>query len=869
MRRSNRRLPAFTLALSLALALALATPALAAESGRSGGEEERGFAALTAGATLREGFFDTYEKGDHLYLAVPPERLGRELLVVPRVGRGIGAGGLYSGLMYDRVEAAVVTLVRRGERLFLEHRPHRFTGREGTPEARAAERSYGASVLASAKIEAERDDGALLVDVYSWVVSDLLNVEAYLRQGLERSGQGSGGASLDASRSYLESVKAFPRNLEIRAKLTFRPNAPAELDTVPDDRFLPLTLHFSFIDPPAEPMTPRLADDRLGLILVARQDFSRRGDPDFFVRYAARWRLEPGKPIVFYLDPSIPQVYRPAVKAAVEGWNAAFETAGWVDAIRAEPLPPGADPDDIRYPSIRWITSHDADFGAVGNPIADPRTGEILDADVLVEAGMVEGFFKDWQTLVSPRTAGAMLRPGFPAGSSTRETDSFGLFMATQGSLARLALAARGEIARYQGAPGEPGADELVRQQLVWTILHEVGHDLGLHHNFRASSATPVDRLHDRAWTREHGLGGSVMDYYPVNLALPGEENGDFFPQAPGPYDHWAITYLYTPDAEEAARLARQGARPGHSFGAEVDVYAPGALDPTTNLWDLGSDPLAWSRRMVVILEDLYPRLPETVLTDDARPFDLTAAVMNLLQAQGAVVAPAVKYLGGQYVYRDHAGDPGHRPPFVNVPKAKQQEALAFLAEHAFGAGAFQVPPEVLREMGGLNWDHWGLPATFDGRIDPPYARRVREIQRHLFDDATDPLRLARIGDAELKFGVGEVLTLPELLGGLTEAVWSEVGSAPGGDVPLLRRDLQRHYLERMTRLLLDPPEGTPADARSVARMELAGLARRLQERLADPAAFDASTRAHLEEAAARIQKALEAQLTVAPGGGA
>lgn len=441
---------------------------------------DKSFAELTDGATLRSGFLDTYEKGDHLYLAVPPDRLERELLLVPRIGRGIGAGGLYSGLMYDRVEAAVVVLVRRGDRVFLEQRPHRFTAVPGSPEAIAAERSYGGSVLAAAKVEAERQDGTLLIDVYPWVVSDLLNAEARLR---------------DALRWRLE---------------------------------------------PGEPV----------------------GD-----------KMRPATPITFYLDPSIPEVYRPTVAAGIEGWKAAFEAAGWVDAIRAAPLPEGADPDDSRYPTIRWITSDDRGFGAVGNPIADPRTGEILDADVLVEAGMVEGFLGQDRALVRTRSgAEAVLSPGFRTGPGGLEVDGFGLFLGAQVSLARLALAAGGAggagdalAAQGPSGGGAPPADplpEYVRQTLLWTILHEVGHDLGLNHNFRASSSTPVERLHDREWTGRHGLGGSVARF---ELTRLGDRIGARL-KPPASFDDYTRAHL----EESAARI-------GAVLEAQLTVGLPGS----------------------------------------------------------------------------------------------------------------------------------------------------------------------------------------------------------------------------------------------------------------------------------------------------
>jgi hypothetical protein len=837
------------------LSIALACLPLAAD------EAEKSFDELVAGATARPGLFDTYEKGDHLYLAIPRERLGEELLLVPRIRRGIGDRGLYANTMYTRLEASVVTLERRGERVFLLELPHRFTAAPDTPAAVAVERGYSPSVLAAAKVEAERGDGAAVIDVYGWVVGDLVDAESFVKQAISEPGK-SRGVSLDAGRSYLEEVKAFPRNLELSSRLTFRPSESPELDSVPDNRFLSLGLRFSFIALPAEPMTPRLADDRIGLLVNARKNYSRTGDSSFFERIADRWRLEPGEqvgdlrrpqePIVYYLDATIPEAYRPFVKAGVEAWNAAFAAAGFHEAIRAEPLPDGADPADVRYHTVTWTASM-RPFGAFGNEIADPRTGEMLDADVVVDAGFIESLHHQWRSLVAPRAA-AQDAPG--DGRPDHLRDGYGLRLAAEAGLGRLALAARGELA----GGADPRALEFVGEYITELTMHEVGHTIGLDHNFRASSATPLDKLGDPRWTAEHGISASVMDYLPVNLAPLGEPEGERYMRAVGPYDRWAIAYLYTPDAGRAAQLARRSADPSHTFGTDVDLYAPGALDPLTHSWDLSADPLAWGRRRLELVRQLLPRLPEIVLTDGARYGDLTDAVDVLYDARFGAVRGAVRWIGGQYVHRDHVGDPGGRPPFVPVPRGRQLEALALLTQEAFAPESFALPPEVEGRLGARHWDHWGHEPTYDGRIDPPLHDRVLEGLTRLLEGLTDPYRLARIRDAE-GLGGEDVLTLPELMATLTAAIWEEAWTPPAVDPTALRRDLQRAWLDRLAVLLLKPPERTPADARAVARAALVDLGERLGGALGRREGLDAVSAAHFEESAARIARVLDAQL--------
>ena len=271
-------------------------------------------------------------------------------------------------------------------------------------------------------------------------------------------------------------------------------------------------------------------------------------------------------------------------------------------------------------------------------------------------------------------------------------------------------------------------------------------------------------------------------------------------------------------------------------------------------MYDLGADPLAWGAERSAMIRDLFPKIPEYALQDNSAFVDVTNAYNQLMNEYARALAPAVKYIGGQYMNRDHVGD--GRDPFVNVPKAKQLEALDLLVDRIFAEGALALAPEVLQSFGANGYEPWGSDRTTRRRADYPFHARTLELQSSVLNQILNPRRLARIRDGETKFGSGQVATIPEVLGSLTTAIWSELGL---GTISADRRDLQRAYLDTMARLVVNPANRTPADARAVARWELAQLRARIDA--AQPGASDGYTQAHLFEALARIDKTLEAGL--------
>ena len=838
---------------------------------------------VTKDAQLKKGFFNLYAKRENLYLEIQPSQLGMEFLGIWQIARGIGRDFVLGGLSI--FDDRLLTFERSGDHVLLIEKNTRFTAPKGSAIEKAKDLSLGNSVLASLKIESINDDThAILVDIAPLVVSDIGDMAEFIKDG-------NGGKSVrfDKERSSLGSVKTYPENIEIEAQLTYTPNDRSGLDlnTVPDERYIPVTMHYSFSKLPERPMMPRLADDRTGYFLTAVKDFSRDTKESFWVRYVNRWRLEkkdpnaalsePVKPIVYYIDKTVHEKYRPYVKQGVEAWQKAFEAAGFKNAIIAKDAPDDSsyDPGDVRYSTIRWITSSVPSFGAIGPSRVDPRTGEILDADILFEASIVLRRWRVYRDLVGPAGYAQCVLPTLEEPMTQLRPEL--RCDAAAGMAAGTSLAFLAASLDEGPAPENELWEKFTGQMLAHTVLHEVGHTLGLTHNFRASTATPYAELNDTTWTRAHGLMGSVMDYATPNISVDRSKQGDYYGVGPGTADLWMIRYGYTPsgaatsdaDYDFVRKIADESARAGNEYSPDADTYGPDALDPRSNIWDLGDDPLAFGRDRTALVQKIWKsdNLESRILGDGGEYPMLRRTMDGLLEQYGIGLGMAIKYVGGSYQYRDHRGQPGRRDAVQPVPAAKQREALDFLAERAFAVDAFAVPAKLLDRLAPDRWQHWGVADAFGAwtgpRLDYNLQDKAFALQNAILQGLMQPALLARLREAESR--TPAAFRMSELFDRLTRMTWGEVGSGSASamralDGPTTRRDVQRAYVDRLAQMVVSPPPGLPDDARALARLQLTRIDGKAARALAAKEPMGDYTRAHLLETRARIARALDAR---------
>ncbi len=436
-------------------------------------------------------------------------------------------------------------------------------------------------------------------------------------------------------------------------------------------------------------------------------------------------------------------------------------------------------------------------------------------------------------------------------------------------ALAALALA---QADPPKDGDGSAAMDQLVGQAIKEVTMHEVGHTLGLRHNFKGSTMLQASQLNDLNITRKQGLVGSVMDYAPVNLAPKGVAQGDYFTTTLGPYDYWAIEYAYKPlsggtdgEAEALQKIASRCASPGLDYATDEDLY--GTDDPLVNLFDLGADPMQFGKDRVLLAEDLLKNLADKTGEKGESYQRTRTAFRVLLQQYGNAAHLVSNFVGGEYVHRDHRGDPNGRDPLEPVKGDKQREALAFVEQHVFGDAAFQFSPQLLRRLGPDRWVHWGNERAMTDPVEFRLNEGVLDIQKTALDHLFDPNVLARIQDEALQADKDDhPLTVAELFRGLTDSIWKDAAADKDGKKTLassvIRRNLQREHLKDLTALVVGPSPA-PADARSLARAHLKEIAGRIDAVLSDKAVtVDETTRAHLDECRERIAKALNASMT-------
>jgi hypothetical protein len=836
----------------------------------------RTFAEVTRDAKESDGLFRLWQKEDKVWIEIAPDQLDHLYFFSTNLDQGLGesrflAGSMSSSLSRRFGGPAVVVFRKVGGNVQLIARNVKYTAQAGTPEARAVEDAFSDSLLATAPVasQAHPERKSILIEANALFFADLPGAAPRLEQSFRQP------YAFDARNSSFRDVKSTPDFASFSvtahyalARVTFpQPGSPytAEMpSTIPDIRSLFLGYHYSIARLPASVMRPRVADTRIGYFGTDVWDFTTDDRRVPIVHYINRWRLEkkdptaalsePKQPIVYWIDRTVPVKYRAAITAGILEWNKAFEKIGYKDAIRVEIQPDDAkfNTSDIKHASIRWMTTAKNSFSAIGPTVVDPRSGEILDADIGIDATSFRAF----------KNLGAETIPQRPSAPTGFESDapycSYAAEAVEYEAFAMLLLEARGSLT-LDG----PEAEAFIQAKLMATTMHEIGHTLGLTHNFRASTVYTDEQLADAEFTRKNGLTGSVMEYAPPNIALQGERQGEYHMSTLGPYDYWAIEYGYREiapehEAAELAKIASRSNEPQLAFMADDSLFNSG-LDPRVNTFDLGADPLAYAERQLRLGHELWD-LTEAKALQPGEKYALLRRNFNrgLFEIQQSA-QQAAKYIGGLTLHSDHAGS--GRAPLEPIPAAKQRAALNLLATTVFAADGFRFSPAFLSKLAITDVD---IDEARDlGRnvptVDVAVDQQVLELQRSVLAPLLGPDVAQRLLNNELKVrDPSQALTVYELYATLHKAIFSELST--GENITLVRRNLQREYVTRVATTVVRPAPNMPADARALLRADAQKLRGELAAAQKRPKA-SAETRAHVAESLATLDEALKAPL--------
>ena len=804
------------------------------------------------------GFFTLHQKEEKIWLEILPSQMGKPFFFSYNVTRSIGERGLYGSQMGS---SKLVEFHKVGNQVQLIAKNTQFFAKEGTPQAQFVTESFSDSLMSSTPMVSQPnpETKSILIEANSLLFTDIPGYQTRLEASFRMP------FSLDTRNTSFSSTKntSALTGLEVKAHFAVpKLSAPPPMSSpvpatpppsaTPDPRSMFVSFYYSFMPLP-EPMQTRLADERVGFFTLARTDYTTDAKIKSKTHYLTRWRLEkkdpsaavsePKEPIVYWLDKNIPEQYRATVTAGVLEWSKAFEKAGFKNAlvVKQQQVTDDFNNMDARHASIRWFTGADVGF-ATGPRRTDPRTGEILDADI----GISDGF-----TRTARRTMVEILaRPRGPDGEMCEEAET----SAQELHYALDLLEARG--LELDG----PEADALAKAYLKKTIMHEVGHTIGLRHNFRASTVNDLKKIHDAEFTKVNGIASSIMDYLPFNIAPKGEKQGEYVMSTIGAYDYWAVEYGYKqfPPGEEEIGLNQILAKSSQrelQFDTDEDAGYGSVIgiDPNVNLFDLGSDPLAYYKLRMKLSRELWDRLQNMNLATGESYERLTRSFRSGF-AQVANAAPlAAKYIGGVYTRRERAGS--SRPLFEPVDAAKQRDALALITKDFLGTESFKFKPEFIARLATDRLERLESQSSLQTSV----ASLVASVQRGILDHVYSPAVATRLAEVGMKVNdPKETLGLADVYDTLQDAIWAEAKT--GQETSLIRRNLQREQLRRMADVLVKPAGLWPADARSIMRENARQLARVLEKANAKPG-MSKTTRAHYADALDTLNAALKAPM--------
>jgi hypothetical protein len=748
------------------------------------------------------GIFNVHETKDTFIYEIPKSFLGKEMLLVTRIKElpaGLGGGYVNAG---SKINEQVIVWEQFKNKVLLKVKSYNAIANDSLPIYKSAKANNLEPIIYAFDIKAQNTDStAVLIDVTKLFSSDIKAITALPASYRKRYKV----KKLDASRSFINTIKSYPKNIEVIQDFTFDADAPPSNSRT---NTITLRVNQSMILLPENKMTPRIYDKRVGYFSIGNVDYSSEALKADDKKYIKRWRLEPKdihaynrgelvepiKPIVYYLDPATPDKLKKYIKQGVDDWQKVFETAGFKNAIMAK-YPPTKEEDpefsmeDIRYSSIRYVAS--TTRNATGPSVSDPRTGEIIESDIIWYHNHLRSYRNRY-----------LLETG-AANPSARTLDT----------------------------PAEE-----IGEMMRMVISHEVGHALGLPHNMAASYAYPVDSLRSGKFTQKFGIAASIMDYARYNyIAQPGDKNIRFIRQL-GPYDHYSINWGYrkiplatTPEQEVKTLdqwIADKADNPIYRFGGR------NPFDPSSQTEGIGNNQVKASTYGIKNLKIVAKNLPSWTSDQTNNYDDLSELYGELLSVWNRYVSHVSGNIGGVYEYNKKPTQKGF--VYSAVSKEAQKEAMVWLQKNAFKT------------------QNWLVDKTILSNIDESgYTGRILRLQNRQLYRLLKPERLERMIDAEII--EDNFYAASDMIRDLRTGIFSETNYLK--NVAIFRRNLQKSFIDRLANLF-NSKEIKNSDINAIIRGELKMI--NFQLTIAKDRRINRMTKYHYLDCMAKIKEILD-----------
>lgn len=829
-------------------------------------KKKRLISALTKGYDPIEGLFKIYRNAEtgSLQMEVRADQIGKEFIYYSHISDGVVEGGHFRGQFRAQ---KVFKIEKRFKQLaFIEVNPY-FYFDPNNNLAKAEQANISNSVIFVGGIRATNEENtAFLINVDALFRNE--NFEQIRPSTVPRPQPNLGFklGKLSRGKTRVTDIHNYPENTAVKVEYVYTNPSPINRGNwfdITDARNVTVGVQHTLVAMPENDYIPRRDDSRIGYFLdYVNDQTSQSATP--WRDMINRWHLvkqdptaavsEPVEPITYWIENTTPKELRPIIKKAAEAWNPAFEAAGFRNAIQVKIQPDDAEWDagDIRYNVLRWTSSPQPPFGGYGPSFSNPRTGQILAADIMLEYSFLTNRLNQrniFETTALPVSNGTSAVVA-PTEATAEEQADFMTALQRHSRSCNIGahLQQNTMLGKTLAAVMNQSADvtsTMVEEALYYLILHEVGHTLGLNHNMKGTYARSYETAHDIS-AQDDGLSGSVMDYPAINFAPPGEDQAHFYPVKPGAYDYWAIQFGYDPamdDPEARAQLLSRSTEKALGFANDADdMRAPGkGIDPRVNVFDMTDDAVSFAEDRLKLSKDAMRKLRGKFTKDGNSYQELRNAYLILTADMAWQGRIASRYIGGVYVDTARAGQAGAAAPYTPVEKTKQQQAMKMLRDYIFSPDAFAADPQLLQH---LAIQHRGfLHGGFTE--DPKLHNRVAIIQADILNHILHPVTMQRMTDSAL-YGNGYDVT--QVLRDITNAIFEDDSR---GAVNSHRQILQIMYVKGLINLLNMPQYDHIS--RSNAFSNLKSIRNNMARWRGN-----ASTRAHRDHIAFLIDKALE-----------